>query len=78
MLQPKRTKFRKQHKGRNNGTAVRGSSVSLVILALNQSSVADLLLVKLNQPVELLPGMSSVAVKYGLESSQTSQLPKNH
>jgi large subunit ribosomal protein L16 len=28
MLQPKRTKFRKQHKGRNNGLAVRGSSVS--------------------------------------------------
>ena len=28
MLQPKRTKFRKQHKGRNNGTAVRGSTVS--------------------------------------------------
>ena len=28
MLQPKRTTFRKQHKGRNNGTAVRGSSVS--------------------------------------------------
>lgn len=28
MLQPKRTKFRKQHKGRNNGTAIRGSSVS--------------------------------------------------
>lgn len=28
MLQPKRTKYRKQHKGRNNGIAVRGSSVS--------------------------------------------------
>jgi large subunit ribosomal protein L16 len=28
MLQPKRTKFRKQHKGRNNGIAVKGSSVS--------------------------------------------------
>ncbi len=28
MLQPKRTKFRKQHKGRNSGVAVRGSSVS--------------------------------------------------
>ncbi|MGH8477214.1 MAG: 50S ribosomal protein L16 [Methylococcales bacterium] len=28
MLQPKRTKFRKQHKGRNNGLAVRGSRVS--------------------------------------------------
>jgi large subunit ribosomal protein L16 len=28
MLQPKRTKFRKQHKGRNRGMAVRGSKVS--------------------------------------------------
>ncbi|MEE2766804.1 MAG: 50S ribosomal protein L16 [Pseudomonadota bacterium] len=28
MLQPKRTKFRKQHKGKNNGLANRGSSVS--------------------------------------------------
>lgn len=28
MLQPKRTKFRKQHKGRNRGLAQRGSKVS--------------------------------------------------
>lgn len=28
MLQPKRTKFRKQHKGKNNGVANRGSMVS--------------------------------------------------
>ncbi len=28
MLQPKRTKFRKQHKGRNRGTASRGNKVS--------------------------------------------------
>ena len=28
MLQPKRTKFRKQHKGRNNGLAESGSRVS--------------------------------------------------
>ncbi len=28
MLQPKRTKFRKQHKGRNRGLALRGSNVS--------------------------------------------------
>ena len=28
MLQPKRTKFRKQQKGRNRGLAERGSSVS--------------------------------------------------
>lgn len=28
MLQPKRTKFRKQHKGRNTGKATRGAAVS--------------------------------------------------
>ncbi|MEJ2452825.1 MAG: 50S ribosomal protein L16 [Candidatus Thiodiazotropha sp.] len=28
MLQPKRTKFRKQHKGRNRGLAITGSNVS--------------------------------------------------
>jgi large subunit ribosomal protein L16 len=28
MLQPKRTKFRKQHKGKNRGLATRGSKVS--------------------------------------------------
>lgn len=28
MLQPKRTKYRKQHKGRNNGLAHKGSKVS--------------------------------------------------
>jgi large subunit ribosomal protein L16 len=28
MLQPKRTKFRKQHKGRNRGLAIAGSQVS--------------------------------------------------
>jgi len=28
MLQPKRTKYRKQHKGRNRGVAIRGSKVS--------------------------------------------------
>lgn len=28
MLQPKRTKYRKQHKGRNRGLAIRGSKVS--------------------------------------------------
>ena len=34
MLQPKRTKFRKQHKGRNRGLAQRGSNVSFGDIAL--------------------------------------------
>ncbi len=38
MLQPKRTKFRKQHKGRNTGFAVRGSSVSFGEYGLKSTS----------------------------------------
>ena len=38
MLQPKRTKFRKQHKNRNNGIAVRGSSVSFGEYGLKATS----------------------------------------
>jgi len=38
MLQPKRTKFRKQHKGRNTGIAVRGSSVSFGEFGLKATS----------------------------------------
>lgn len=34
MLQPKRTKFRKVHKGRNTGLALRGSTVSFGTMAL--------------------------------------------
>ena len=38
MLQPKRTKFRKQHKSRNTGVAVRGSSVSFGEYGLKATS----------------------------------------
>ena len=38
MLQPKRTKFRKQHKGRNTGIATRGSSVSFGEYGLKSTS----------------------------------------
>ena len=38
MLQPKRTKFRKQHKGRNRGLAHRGSTVSFGEFGLKATS----------------------------------------
>ena len=38
MLQPKRTKFRKQHKGRNRGLAQSGSSVSFGEYGLKATS----------------------------------------
>jgi large subunit ribosomal protein L16 len=40
MLQPKRTKYRKQFKGRNTGLAVRGSSVSFGEFGLKSTSRA--------------------------------------
>jgi large subunit ribosomal protein L16 len=40
MMQPKRTKYRKQHKGRNTGLAQRGSSVAFGEYALKATSRA--------------------------------------
>lgn len=37
MLQPKRTKFRKVHKGRNRGLALRGSTVDFGSIALKST-----------------------------------------
>lgn len=37
MLQPKRTKFRKVHKGRNTGLAHRGSTVSFESLPYSKT-----------------------------------------
>jgi large subunit ribosomal protein L16 len=40
MLQPKRTKFRKQHKGRNRGVATRGCKVSFGEFGLRSQGYA--------------------------------------
>jgi large subunit ribosomal protein L16 len=37
MLQPKRTKFRKQHKGRNRGLAQRGNTVAFGVYGLKST-----------------------------------------
>ena len=42
MLQPKNTKYRKQHKGRNTGLALRGSAVSFGDFGLKATSRGDL------------------------------------
>gem|GEM_PF-3990425 len=49
MLQPKRTKYRKMHKGSNRGLALRGNKVSFVILDCKQLIVVVLRLVKLKR-----------------------------
>lgn len=42
MLQPKRTKFRKMHKGRNRGLALRGSAVSFGEFGLKATERGEL------------------------------------
>ena len=42
MLQPKNTKYRKQHKGRNTGLALRGSAVSFGDFGLKATSRGNL------------------------------------
>ena len=42
MFQPKRTKYRKQQKGRNTGNAFRGSSISFGTYALKATSRGNL------------------------------------
>lgn len=42
MLQPKNTKYRKQHKGRNTGLALRGGAVSFGDFGLKATSRGDL------------------------------------
>jgi large subunit ribosomal protein L16 len=37
MLQPKRTKYKKQHKGRNRGLALRGSTVAFGVYGLKST-----------------------------------------
>ena len=39
MLQPKRTKYRKQHKGRTNGVAIKGSTISFGSFALKSMEI---------------------------------------
>ena len=42
MFQPKRTKYRKQQKGRNTGNAVRGSNINFGTYALKATSRGQL------------------------------------
>jgi len=54
MLQPKKTKFRKQQKGRIHGFATRGAEISFGSFALKSLDPSGSLHVKLNQLVSHL------------------------
>jgi len=67
MLQPKRTKFRKQMKGRNRGLALRGSKVSFGEYGLKSVSRGRL----------TARQIEAGRVKSGSEFFQTSQSPRS-
>jgi ribosomal protein L16/L10AE len=52
MLSPRRTKFRKQQRGRMNGLATRGSDLNLVTLASSPQNQPGLHPAKLKPAVE--------------------------
>ena len=52
MFQPKRTKYRKQQKGRNTGNAFRGSTISFGTYALKATSRGSLTVCTAAEAVE--------------------------
>ena len=79
MLQPKKTKYRKQMKGRNRGFASAGSAVSFGDFGLKATSHGMLTSRQIEAARRALVRYIKKEVeKFGLEHSQTSLLRKNH
>ena len=78
MLQPKRTKFRKVHKGRNTGLAHRGSTVSFGSIAIKATERGRMTARQIEACRRTIAVVLSVVVKSSSAYSQTNQLPKNH
>ena len=78
MTQPKRTKYRKQFKGRNRGVATRGTKVSYGEYGLKALEHGQITARQFEAHVEQCHDTSSVAVKSGSEYFQTSQLLRSH
>ena len=75
MLQPNRTKYRKDQKGRNYGLAQRGANVSFGEFGLKVVERGRLTARRSKLRVVLLPATSSAAAVYGSVSSRTSPFP---
>ena len=77
MLQPKRTKFRKQMTGHNRGLAQRGSKVSFGEFALKSVARGRLTARQIESARRALTRQKNVAARSGSASSRTSRLPRS-
>ena len=74
MLQPNRTKYRKDQKGRNPGLATRGANVAFGDFGLKALERGRITARQI-EAARRLPATLSVVVVYGSASSRTSPFP---
>ena len=74
MLSPKRTKYRKYHRGRMRGKATRGNEICFGSFGLQASNQLGLPHVKLKHLDEQLHVIQNVEQNYGFGSSQIKLL----
>ena len=77
MLQPSKTKFRKQHKGRIHGKSYSGSKLNFGSYGLKARTPAELVLDKLKLLEEQLQEKCKEKEESGLEYFPMFQLVKN-
>ena len=77
MLQPNRTKYRKDQKGRNYGLAQRGAKVSFGQFGLKVTERGRLTARQIEAAVVRSLVTSSAAAVYGSASSRTNPFPPN-
>lgn len=78
MLQPKRTKFRKQMKGRNRGFAIKGSKVSFGEFGLKAVDRGRITARQIEAARRAMTRYIKRGGKIWIRVFQTSQLPKSH
>ena len=77
MFQPKRTKYRKQMKGRNRGLAQKGNSLDFGAFGLKATSRGQITSRQIEAARRAMTRHVKGEQKFGLESSLISQLQKN-
>ena len=77
MLQPKRTKYRKMFKGRNDGMSWNASSVSFGEYGLKATTHGAITARQIEAARRTVSRYVNVVVNYGSAYFQINQLPKN-
>ena len=77
MLQPKKTKYRKQQKGRNRGVATCGTKVDFGEYGLKALDLASITARQIESARRAISHYINGVGRFGLEFFLISQLPRN-